>query len=282
MPPGFDDQFVTTVTRATALAFTPDGRMVAPAKDGTLHVVRPGAAPQVALDIRQKTCFDSERGVLGTAVDPLFSENHFVYLYYTFKKFGVCDSNTPTAPVNRVSRFVLPDTDVIDPATETVLIDNIPSPDGVHNAGDLGFGQDGYLYVSVGDGGCDFRGDSGCFLLNDASRDLAGLSGKLLRVTRDGASPPGNPFMTGPNAPAGSPAPPPRTSAAPRSMPAVSATRSGSHPTPAAAGSTSTTSARPSGRRSTAPRRGPTSAGTCARDRVCATRARTAAPRPRG
>ena len=92
MPPGFDDQFVTTVTRATALAFTPDGRMVAPAKDGTLHVVRPGAAPQVALDIRQKTCFDSERGVLGTAVDPLFTKNHFIYLYYTFKKFGVCDS----------------------------------------------------------------------------------------------------------------------------------------------------------------------------------------------
>ena len=140
-------------------------------------------------------------GCSGTAVDPLFTQNHFVYLYYTFKKFGVCDSNTPTSPVNRVSRFVLPDTNVIDPATETVLIDNIPSPDGIHNAGDLGFGQDGYLYVSVGDGGCDFRGDSGCFLLNDAARDLAGLSGKLLRVTRDGASPPGNPFMTGPNAP---------------------------------------------------------------------------------
>ena len=65
--------------------------------------------------------------------------------------------------MNRVSRFVLPDTDVIDPATETVLIDNIPSPDGIHNAGDLGFGKDGYLYVSVGDGGCDLRGDSGCF-----------------------------------------------------------------------------------------------------------------------
>ena len=55
----------------------------------------------------------------GTAVDPLFAQNRFIYLYYTFKKFGVCDRNTPTAPVNRVSRFVLPDTNVIDPATET-------------------------------------------------------------------------------------------------------------------------------------------------------------------
>ena len=39
MPPGFDDQHVATVTRATALAFTPDGRMLATGKDGTLHVV---------------------------------------------------------------------------------------------------------------------------------------------------------------------------------------------------------------------------------------------------
>ena len=45
VPPGFDDQFVTTLTRATALAFTPDGRMVAPAKDGTFHVVRSGRGP---------------------------------------------------------------------------------------------------------------------------------------------------------------------------------------------------------------------------------------------
>ena len=96
-----------------------------------------------------------------------------------------------------------------------MLVDNIPSPNGIHNAGDLGFGQDGYLYVSVGDGGCDFRGDSGCSLLNDAARDLAGLSGKLLRVTRDGAVAPDNPFVRDPALRAGSPAPPTRPSAAP-------------------------------------------------------------------
>jgi PKD repeat protein len=96
---------------------------------------------------------------------------------------------------------VLSDSDVIDPASETVLVDNIPSPNGMHNAGDLGFGPDGYLYASVGDGGCDFRGDSGCGLLNDASRDLGGLSGKMLRVTRDGDTPPGNPFTGGQSSP---------------------------------------------------------------------------------
>ena len=108
-----------------------------------------------------KVCFDYERGLLGLAVDPAFETNHYIYLYYTFKSRRLRD-NTANAPVNRVSRFVLGDDNVIDPASEVVLIDNIPSPGGSHNAGDLQFGKDGYLYVSVGDGGCDYAGNSGC------------------------------------------------------------------------------------------------------------------------
>jgi glucose/arabinose dehydrogenase len=70
----------------------------------------------------------------------------------------------------------------------------MPSPNGNHNGGDLQIGNDGYLYVSIGDGGCDYAGDSGCGGMNDAARDLHTLTGKIVRITRDGEVPPDNPF----------------------------------------------------------------------------------------
>jgi hypothetical protein len=42
--------------------------------------------------------------------------------------------------------------------------------------------MDGYLYASIGDGGCDYAGDSGCGGANDASRDRNILNGKILRI----------------------------------------------------------------------------------------------------
>ena len=76
---------------------------------------------------------------------------------------------------------------------DKMLIDNIPNM-SLHSAGDLIFGKDGYLYVSVGDGGCDYAGNSGCAPQNDASRDPHVLLGKILRITRDGNIPASNPY----------------------------------------------------------------------------------------
>jgi glucose/arabinose dehydrogenase len=196
LPPDFTDELVTDVSRPTALAFTPDGRLLIATQDGSLRVHQDGSLlPTPALNLSSVICSDSERGLLGIAVDPAFTVNHYIYLYYTFKKFEGCPRNDPESPVNRVSRFILPDDDVVMTTTQVLLLDNIPSPNGNHNAGDLHFGQDGYLYVSVGDGGCDYAGDSGCAGSNDAARDEHVLLGKILRITRDGAIPPSNPFQ---------------------------------------------------------------------------------------
>ncbi len=196
LPPNFSDEEVATLTQPTAIDFTPDGRMLIPSRTGPLRVYKNGALlPTAAIDLTAVTCANSERGLLGVTVDPAFSSNHFVYVYYTFKKFGTCNTSTSDVPVNRVSRFVLGDNDIIAPSSEMVLIDNIPSYAGNHNGGDVDFGKDNLLYASVGDGGCDYRGDSGCAGLNDAGRDRGALVGKILRVTRDGAIPAGNPYQ---------------------------------------------------------------------------------------
>ena len=76
-----------------------------------------------------------------------------------------------------------------------MLIDNIPSPNSNHNAGDLNFGKDGYLYASVGDGGRDYAGDSGGAGENDAARDSHVLQGKILRIAPDGSIPSTNPYQ---------------------------------------------------------------------------------------
>jgi len=186
-PTNFTDSLVATVPGPTALAFTPDGRMLIATQLGRLRMlVNDTLVAAPAIDLAASLCTGEEQGLLGVAVDPAFTTNGFVYLYYTRDKAGTCE--------NRVSRFTLVGNS-IDLATEVVLIDGIPSPAGIHNAGDLHFGNDGLLYISVGDGGCDYLGDSGCGGSNDAARDQNVLLGKILRITPTGAIPPTNPFL---------------------------------------------------------------------------------------
>ena len=183
-PAGFTDELVADVPQPTALAFTPDARMLVATQPGKLRVYANGSLlAEPALDLAGSVCTNSERGMLGVAVDPEFVSNDYVYVYYTTSETGGCK--------NRVARYVLSYSNVA--TFDRVLIDAIPSPGGNHNGGDLHFGKDGYLYVSVGDGGTDYAG-GGSAGANDAARDPHVLLGKILRVTRDGTIPETNPY----------------------------------------------------------------------------------------
>jgi glucose/arabinose dehydrogenase len=186
VPAGFSDTKVFDLASPTALAFTPDGRMLVTTQPGSLRVWNGTLLPTPALTL--SICAGSERGLLGVAVDPNFATNRRIYLFYT-----------ASSCVNRVSRFTFSSTpgqeNLIDPASEMILVNNMPSPAGNHNAGDLQIGKDGYLYISIGDGGCDYANNSGCGGSNDAARDQHVLTGKILRVTLDGGIPPSNPFQ---------------------------------------------------------------------------------------
>lgn len=199
VPPGFGDALVATVGAPTALAFTPDGRLLVTTQGGTVRVVSGGALLATpALALGSAVCSNGERGLLGIAVDPAFASNHWIYLFYTFNKNAAgCPTGSATSPVERISRFTLdvPTMNVVDPMTELVLLDGVLNFNGNHNGGQLRVGPDGYLYAGIGDGGCDYAGDSGCQGSNDASRDRNILNGKILRIGRDGSVPPTNPFL---------------------------------------------------------------------------------------
>ncbi len=167
------------------------GRALVLEKDGAVRVLRADGTMLAADALTLGVCTGSEQGLLGAAVDPGFAANGFVYLYYS-RDAGDCASST--GRFNRVSRFTMTG-DTINAASEVVLLDDMNSPAGNHNGGDLDIGHDGDLYVTVGDGGVNPRGGG-----PSAAQDLSLLNGKVLRITTTGGVPAGNPFAGAPGA----------------------------------------------------------------------------------
>ena len=155
-----------------------------------LHIHKNGAS----FPIPRST---SRTGLLGQGTRPARGRGRPGLCARTASSISITRSRSSAAatttiansPVNRVSRFISRRQRCRESGERDGSIDNMPNPDGIHNAGDLKFGKDGNLYISVGDGGCDYAGDSGCGSSNDAARDLHVLLGKVLRIRPDGGDP---------------------------------------------------------------------------------------------
>ena len=104
-----------------------------------------------------------ERGLLGFAFHPDYVSNNKFYVNYINK-----DGYTI------VSEFSAQSNLVANSLSERIVFD-LKQPYGNHNGGHMQFGPDGYLYISIGDGGK--RGDP----LN-AGQDLNTLFGKVIRI----------------------------------------------------------------------------------------------------
>ena len=192
-PAGFTDTVVDNLSRLTAIEALPDGRVVVLEQSGALIRLddRDGSVERSTLG-QFSVCSNSERGLLGFTTDPTFVTSGTVYIYRTVA------SSEPGGCHNRVSSFTMNESG-INPGSERILVDRISSVAGNHNGGDIEIGNDGYLYIAVGDAGGDPRGDSGSAGANDAGQDMSLLNGKILRVDRTtGFAAPGNPF-TGPD-----------------------------------------------------------------------------------
>jgi glucose/arabinose dehydrogenase len=175
VPTGFVDELVASgLSDPTAMAIAPDGRIFVCEQAGTLRLIKNDTLLSTpVLNVSVDPTW--ERGLLGIALDPDFSNNQYIYLYYT--------AVSPTVH-NRLSRFTLSG-DVAIPGSETVLLDlfDLISPFAIHNGGAIHFGFDGKLYVAVGENN-----------FPDLAQDLNTLHGKMLRLNKDGTIPTDNPF----------------------------------------------------------------------------------------
>jgi glucose/arabinose dehydrogenase len=150
-----------------------------------------------------------ERGLLGLAFHPDYATNGRFFVYYNAPPRA--GGPTPTTLWNNLSKIsefrVSANANVADMASQRVILE-MDDPQFNHNGGTLAFGPDGYLYISIGDGGG--ANDVGAGHVEDwysvnaggNGQDIeANLFGNILRLdinNTNGAAygiPPDNPFV---------------------------------------------------------------------------------------
>ena len=206
------------------------GRLFVCDQAGQIRIIQDGMllpTPFLNLTSKLVTLSNSydERGLLGLAFHPNFkkrdSSNNPLPGYGKFYVFySAVSPNAPgvtTAPVNcrsTISEFQVSsnDTNQADPASERIVL-AFDKPQSNHNGGQLQFGPDGFLYISVGDGGSQHDNDYGHTGGRSGNPTVSGnlgnaqdktkLLGKILRLDPLGSNgvggtygiPTSNPFV---------------------------------------------------------------------------------------
>lgn len=162
------------------------GRVYVLERGGLLRVLSADrSTATVVADLTSKVTTAGEAGLLGIAFHPSFATNGFVYVYVTAPK---------TAPgvvfESVILRYTSTDGGLtLDLSTEKRIF-AVDQPYSNHNGGTIAFGNDGYLYFALGDGGGppEMR-----------PQDKNTVLGKIVRIDVDGgdpyAIPPTNPFV---------------------------------------------------------------------------------------
>ena len=160
----------TNLEKPWALAFA-DDKIFITERTGKIKVIESDVMLEEPLaTFRTATIFDG--GLLGIAAHPNFTNNHFLYVYYTYEENGNL--------WNKILKITESDNKLKDAIT---ILDKIPGS-RFSNGGVMKFGPDNKLYVATG-AGSDSSHDA---------QDLNSLAGKILRLNDDGSIPSDNPF----------------------------------------------------------------------------------------
>lgn len=189
--PGDEHFKVETVAEgfvdAMEIAVADDGRVFIVERVGGVHLFDPATGgtrkiAQLDVEVRHDEAFSREAGLLGITLDPGFSRNQWLYMYY---------SVPGSRSVQRLSRFTFSGDTLAD---EKIMLELRHDRENhvCHEGGSLKFGPDGNLFLSTGDNTCPFE-SSGFAPIDerpgravyDAQRTAANsndLRGKILRI----------------------------------------------------------------------------------------------------
>lgn len=157
-----------------AIVFLPGNSLLVTERRGQVRLIDKNghlSEPLLVLsDVKQV----GEGGLHGITIHPNFSENKYIYTYYTY-------SAKDNKSYNKVVRYKFDNEKFFD---AKIIVRDIPGS-VFHDGGRIKFGPDGFLYITTGDA-----------QEPSLSQDRNSLAGKILRVNRDGDPAPGNPFGT--------------------------------------------------------------------------------------
>lgn len=159
-----------------AISLGEQGEIYFTERSGSIRVIKEGKLQkQPLITFSPPFISQGEGGVLGIALDPNFSKNHYMYAMHSYEEDGQL--------YNRIVRLV----ENNDRASiDRVLMDRIPGG-RIHNGGRIKIGPDQKLYITTGDAG------------NSAlAQDITSTAGKILRIELDGSIPKDNPIHNSP------------------------------------------------------------------------------------
>jgi uncharacterized protein (TIGR03118 family) len=190
------------------------GRMFVYDQVGLVYLVTNGVkADAPLLDVQSRlvplTPGYDERGLLGVAAHPNFTEHPLVYTYTSEPNGPMADFMIMLDPPKTNNcqgvitewRIDSANTNRLDPASRRELL-RLDKPQFNHNGGAIRFGPDGFLYFAIGDGGnADDQGDG--HSPGGNAQDKTKILGKVLRIDVDGRNsangqygvPTDNPFI---------------------------------------------------------------------------------------
>ena len=159
-----------------AIDISNDGKLYFTERSGSIRIIENSKLnPEPLITFNFPFISQGEGGLMGIALDPNFSQNHYIYVMHTY-------SNNNRI-YNRVIRLVENNNKA---SIDRILMDNIPGGQ-FHNGGRIKIGPDKKLYITTGDAE------------NPAlAQNITSTAGKILRIELDGSIPKDNPFVNSP------------------------------------------------------------------------------------